>query len=72
MSHPDALPDAYWNMLTLTVQSKQFEKTFLYLLEVEQRFRLQMDDLTTVPDYAEFVKTPEYQEWLKRPAATDE
>ena len=42
------------------------DKTLKCLLEVEPRFRLQMDDLSTLPDYAEFVKTEQYQEWLKR------
>ena len=26
---------------------------------------MKFDDLTTVPEYAGFVKSPQYQEWLK-------
>lgn len=67
MANDDALPDAYWHMISLSLQTKQFDKTLTYLLEAETRFQLEMADLATEPDYAEFVKSAQYQEWLKRP-----
>lgn len=66
IAHPNANPDAYWELIGISLKTGDADKTLKCLLEVEPRFRLQMDDLSTLPDYAEFVKTEQYQEWLKR------
>jgi hypothetical protein len=35
------------------------------LRRIKATFEVEFEDLTTIPDYAEFVKSPQYQEWLK-------
>lgn len=63
---PAAVVDVYWQLVDLAMRNKQHDKTLKYLLAIEDRYRLDFGDLTTVPEYAEFVKAPQYQEWLQR------
>lgn len=53
-------------LIDLTLHRKQFDLTLKYLLELEQRFELEIADLSEIPTYAEFIKSPQYQQWQKR------
>jgi hypothetical protein len=64
--NPAALVDCYWHLVDLALKNKQHDKTLQYLQTIEQRYQLPFADLTSLPDYAEFVKSPQYQEWLDR------
>lgn len=60
----DASP--YWELITIALRAEDHEKTLKYLLEVEERVPLVFNDLSDFPEYAGFVKSPQYQTWLKR------
>jgi len=36
---------------------------------LKEKFGVEIEDLRTVPEYADFVKSPEYQAWLKAQSA---
>ena len=63
---PKALPIAFWHLITIAMAAEDYEKTLKYLLQIEERFDLEFSDLTEIPDYAGFVKSPQYQTWLRR------
>jgi tetratricopeptide (TPR) repeat protein len=56
---------AYWAMATLTAKEKKFGETAKWLKRYQERLTFEIGDLSTHPDYAEFVKSPQYKEWLK-------
>ncbi len=40
-------------------------RTLAWLKRIHETLGMTFMDLTTVPDYARFVKSPQYKEWLK-------
>ena len=52
------------SLLGYAVALKDHPETLARLQEMDQKFRMTFNDLTKVPAYAEFVKSPQYQEWL--------
>ena len=59
------LVDAYWTRVAVTLKRKDFAETARLLGQITRRFHIQVADLTAQPLYAEFVKSPEYEEWRK-------
>jgi hypothetical protein len=53
-------------VISILLKQKDFVALRKYLVEYEERFQVQIDDVETNPGYAEFVKSPEYELWLKR------
>jgi len=58
---------AYWALVAVSLKEKAFKETLEHLKAIDQKFAVQFADLTAVPEYAEFVKSPQYQEWLAYP-----
>ena len=58
------LANAHFFLLTLSLQSRDFATTLKELKTLESKFGIKFRDLTAVPPYAEFVKSPEYRTWL--------
>ncbi len=58
------LVDAYWTLASISMLEKDFAETTRLLKTLADRFEIEMADLTTLPDYAEYVKSPHYQQWL--------
>jgi len=56
---------AYWTMVTISLRTKNFKETVEWLNSIEKNLGLAFQDLTTIDTYAEFVKSPEYAEWMK-------
>lgn len=63
------LADAYWVLLTIALEDKDHARTAELLDGVEANTAVRFKDLTTVPQYASFVKSKQYREWQKRHAA---
>jgi hypothetical protein len=63
---PQAMVDGYYEMIDLSVSQQQFDKTVKYLLAAEERYSLAFGDLKTIPEFAPFVASTEYQNWMKR------
>jgi hypothetical protein len=61
---PTLLP-AYFELLGVSLIQKNHDETLAVLKEVDQKFQLKLNDLTKVREYADFVKSPEYKEWIK-------
>jgi len=60
-----AQPDPYWGMITVSIQMKDFEETTRSLIRLDKNFDMEWDDMTTIKEYDEYVKSPEYQMWLE-------
>jgi tetratricopeptide (TPR) repeat protein len=60
---PTLLP-AYFELLGVSLIQKNHDETLAMLKEVDQKFQLKLNDLTKVREYADFVKSPQYKEWL--------
>jgi tetratricopeptide (TPR) repeat protein len=54
---------AYWLALAISVKQQRYTDTARLLTILRQRFNIEMKDLSTIPEYAGFVKSPEYIRW---------
>ena len=68
----DTLLLAYCVLLQCAIEEKDFDEVSRLLTVTEEKAVTTVSDLTTIPIYAEFVKSPQYQSWLKkaRPGGT--
>jgi hypothetical protein len=66
------LQDAYWNLMTISLQEHNFADTVAQLNQLEERFHIPFGDMTQLPVFAEFVKSPEYRAWMERPKPAGE
>ncbi len=57
---------AHCVLLQSALEEKDFQEVTRLLTAMEQKSLMAFPDLTAVPAYAEFVKSPQYQIWLKR------
>ena len=57
------LEDPYWSLISISIDEKNFAKTAHWLDRIEA-LGVELGDLTEVPYYAEFVKSPEYKTWM--------
>ncbi|HEX4149478.1 MAG TPA: hypothetical protein VHY20_10840, partial [Pirellulales bacterium] len=58
-------PFGYWVRTTVSLEEKRYDDTVRLLNTIRERFHVQFGDLTTIPEYAGFVQSPQYKEWLK-------
>lgn len=65
MEREKGLADAYWTLVTISLEEKAYGDTLKWLRAVEKDLGLEIADLTTIEIYAGFVKSPEHAEWLK-------
>ena len=54
----------HWELATIALESQDYAEVNRLLTMIETQFDLEIGDLTQQPIYAEYVKSPEYQEWL--------
>jgi hypothetical protein len=59
-----ALLKAYSPLLTASLEEKKSSETLAILETLDEQFGVRFPDLKEDPDFADFVKTSEYQEWL--------
>lgn len=67
-----ALTDAHFNLITICLDQKDYAKVAAILTVLEKDLGVELNDLTEVPVYADFVKSDEYKKWLagrKQPAS---
>jgi tetratricopeptide (TPR) repeat protein len=65
ISEEPTLKGAYYFLTDRALQAKDFAKTAELLTTLETKCGVKFKDLTKVPAYREFVKSPEYKAWLK-------
>jgi tetratricopeptide (TPR) repeat protein len=62
----DTLLLPYFVLLQIALEEKDFEEVARLLTVVEGKSLMTFPELTTISAYAEFVKSPQYQTWLKK------
>jgi len=62
-AEPD-LANACWARIALSLREKKHNDTLVWLKWVVEQCHEQVLDLTTLPDYAHFVRSPEHALWL--------
>lgn len=59
------LNDGYWMMVTISLREKKFADTSTWLTRIEKELKIEIEDLTKIDVYAEYVKSPEHAAWKK-------
>lgn len=54
----------YWNAVGLTLDNKDHPTTLEWIKLLDQKFHPQWQDLAKIPEYGEFAKSPQYEQWL--------
>lgn len=68
-AEPD-FEDAWWTQVTVSLQKQDFAETSRLLKHIEEVLGVGIADLTQVEEYAEYVKSPQYEAWMaSRPSA---
>lgn len=67
------LISVHWRLVTDSLDAKDYAETLHRLEEIDRHFKMNFKDLSQIPIYAGFVKSPQYKEWLayldaKKPA----
>ncbi len=57
--------DGYAVGLDVALAEKNFDDTAKFMTVLEKKFGLQWQNLEQVAEFAEFLKSPQYREWLK-------
>lgn len=53
----------FWGLLTVSTKTQNYDDTSALLTEFAHRFHQPVGDLTKSPDYAGYVKSPQYAAW---------
>ena len=64
MQEEPTLVPAYFTAVSISMKAGKFEETLGLLKALDQKFKMQFNDLKAVPEYAGFVKSPQYPQWL--------
>jgi len=59
-----ALVDAHWTLVTIALEQKDHAETARLLARIESELKVPIKDLTQIPEYAGFTKSPEYRKWM--------
>jgi len=59
------LVTAYLTLVAISLEDKTYDETLTLLKQLDQKFKMEFNDLTTVPEYAGFVKSPQYKHWIQ-------
>jgi tetratricopeptide (TPR) repeat protein len=59
------LKEGYWSRISVALKEKNHADTLKWLKRVVEKTSVEIADLTTEDDYADFVKSPQHEEWLK-------
>jgi hypothetical protein len=58
------LEDAYWVLVSISLEQREFEATVRLLAAIESELGLALDDLNGIPEYSEFVASEAYSDWM--------
>ena len=56
---------AYYFLIGLSLREQKHDETLQWLKRIHEKLGVVFKDLTTVNEYANFVKSPQYKEWVK-------
>jgi hypothetical protein len=60
-----SLQAPYFLLVGLSLEEKRYDETLALLKKLHATLNVKFDDLTKVPDYAGFAKSPQHAKWLK-------
>jgi len=63
------LPDTQWTYISMALEDRDFDEVVRRLHKVTEELGVELYDLNTLPEYAEFVQSPQYAEWNATRAA---
>ncbi|MEW6745444.1 MAG: hypothetical protein AB1486_22050 [Planctomycetota bacterium] len=66
VTNDPAVAEAYWQLLAISLQERDFETTAQLLDEMEIALQIEFKDLSQLPAYAEFAKSEAYRRWKSR------
>ena len=55
--------DGYWTLLTIQLKLEDHKGGLDTLKKIAENFQMEFGDFSQIPDYAGFVKSPQYNEW---------
>jgi hypothetical protein len=59
------LLDAYFVQVSCALGEKNFVRAVELLKTINENFKVEFNDFTADPTYAEFVQSPEYADWME-------
>ncbi|MGC4118697.1 MAG: hypothetical protein QM765_29895 [Myxococcales bacterium] len=66
MEAEPTLVDLWWSAIAVALEQKDHGEVLRLLVEVESKFDLELGDLQDLPDYADFVRSKEYETFQAR------
>lgn len=63
------IQDVWWGRVSFELEQQKFDDVLADFKQIDSRFRVEWQNFNELPAYAEFVKSPQYQEWLRYLAA---
>jgi len=70
VSQEPSLINGYYLLLDLSLKTREFDETVRLLKSLTSKFGIQFSDFSQAPEFAEFVKSPQYQSWLQSRSKT--
>ena len=55
--------DAHWLLVAISLEKKEFQDTAKLLTKIRDELGMPLGDLRQLPDYADFVASPEFEAW---------
>lgn len=60
------LLDGYWALVSVSLADRDFAATAKWLTAIQEEFGIEFEDLREVPEYSEFVKSDEFEQWSQQ------
>jgi hypothetical protein len=60
MEQEPTLRIAYFTAEGISMKAGTYDETLTLLKSLDQKFKMQFNDMKTIPEYAGFVKSPQY------------
>jgi hypothetical protein len=65
MAADSTLIDVHWESVAVALAEEKFDEVLQRLIDIDKQFSPEWDDLAKNEDYAAFVKSSQYQDWLQ-------
>jgi hypothetical protein len=56
---------SHWILMNVCLKQRDYAAVLAELKRIDERFKVEWNDLTEVPEYKEFATSPQHAEWLK-------
>lgn len=62
----DSLALAYWSLVAISLKERNYDETSRLLNVISAKFHSDFNDLKAIPDYLDYVKSPQYRKWAEK------